>query len=467
MISRCLVLLLAVASLGADDPKVVLGRIAFGSCLDQDKAQPVWDGVLAYKPDLFIFAGDNIYGDSDDMAVLRGKYKQLGEQKGYQAVLKMCPVVATWDDHDYGANDAGANFKMRDESQQVFLDFFGAPRNDPRRSRKGVYDSYIFGPPDKSVQVILLDTRYHRGPLRKRGKVSAAEGPYEANFDKSTTILGEEQWKWLGEELKKPARLRLIVSSIQVVSQDHGWEKWANMPHERDRLFKLLQETKANGVVLLTGDRHLAELSVADVGLGYPLFDLTASGMNQGFPRFRMPEANRHRVYGMSHGNHFGTITVDWSKPDPELRLQIRDEAGDVALQEKIGLDVLKPGLMKSQAAAAEAKGVTLDGQPADEALIKKLLDKEVTLEMPVVLTGQNKTGTLIFLNSSKGRDNPLGFTVVIPKKVADQMKADGIADPRVHFGGKTIRVVGPLTMFQDRPQIMLPAASSISLKKE
>ena len=58
-----------------------------------------------------------------------------------------------------------------------------------------------------------------------------------------------------------------------------------NFPHERERLYKLLRDTRAGGVVLLSGDRHLAELSVTDAGLGYPLFDLTSSGLNQGSPK--------------------------------------------------------------------------------------------------------------------------------------------------------------------------------------
>jgi alkaline phosphatase D len=40
-----------------------LSRIAFGSCADQVKPQPIWDAILTYQPELFIFAGDNVYGD--------------------------------------------------------------------------------------------------------------------------------------------------------------------------------------------------------------------------------------------------------------------------------------------------------------------------------------------------------------------------------------------------------------------
>ena len=51
-------------------------KIAFGSCASQDKAQPIWDTVIAENPDLFLFIGDNIYGDTGDMSVMEEKYSQ-------------------------------------------------------------------------------------------------------------------------------------------------------------------------------------------------------------------------------------------------------------------------------------------------------------------------------------------------------------------------------------------------------
>src|SRR5262249_38225405 len=146
--------------------------------------------------------------------------------------------------------------------------------------------------------------------------------------DEKKTILGEAQWQWLEKQLRAPAELRLLCSSIQLVPEDHGYEKWMNLPLERARLFKLLQATKANGVVVLSGDRHLAELSAMDAGIGYPLFDLTSSGLNQGYTRgWRKLEANRHRVMTMNVGNNFGLVTIDWGAKNPVVSLQIRDES--------------------------------------------------------------------------------------------------------------------------------------------
>jgi len=126
-----------------------LSRIAFGSCAKQDQPQPIWESVVAMKPQLFLFIGDNIYGDTEDMAVLKQKWDLLGAQPGYQKLKQTCPVLATWDDHDYGANDAGADYAKKRESQQLFQDFFDVPKDSPRRKQEGVYHAEVFGPPGK------------------------------------------------------------------------------------------------------------------------------------------------------------------------------------------------------------------------------------------------------------------------------------------------------------------------------
>jgi len=129
----------------AAEPPVV-SRIAFGSCVNQDKPQPIWDAVVDTKPQHFVFLGDNIYADTEDMEVMKAKYALLGKQPGYIKLKATCPIHATWDDHDYGANDGGAEYPKKKESQQVFLDFFEVPKDDPRRTREGVYSSTVFGP---------------------------------------------------------------------------------------------------------------------------------------------------------------------------------------------------------------------------------------------------------------------------------------------------------------------------------
>ncbi len=192
-----------------------LTRIAFGSCAKESKEQPIWEAILARKPELFLFLGDNIYGDTRDMAVLREKYGQLAAKPGFQKLKATTPLVAIWDDHDFGENDAGGDYPMKAESRQLFLEFWGEPANSPRRDRDGVYAAYVFGPRGKRVQVIMPDLRYNRTPILPvdlagakyedwaRQKADAGQpvpGPYARNPDPSAPMFGERQWQWLEQQ---------------------------------------------------------------------------------------------------------------------------------------------------------------------------------------------------------------------------------------------------------------------------
>lgn len=454
-----LVIAQCAASGFAADTTKPLQRIAFGSCAEQDRPLPIWDAIVASKPELFLFLGDNIYGDTQDMEVLRAKYAKLAAMPGYQKLVKACPILATWDDHDYGVNDGGDSYPKRVESQAIFLDFFGIPKDSPRRKQEGVYHAEVFGPEGKRVQVIMLDARYFRSPLKKKAKFEKGVGPYLPDNDPQTTMLGEKQWQWLEQQLRVPAEVRIIGSSVQVVAEDHGWEKWMNFPQQRARLYDLIRDTKAAGIIFLSGDRHLAELSVMDGGVGYPLYDLTSSGLNQGFKKWRPQEVNGHRVGTMNFGNNSGLITIDWDRTDPLISLQIRDEEGDIVLQQKIPLSLLQPGrigVKKAQAARLpNGKALTL-------AMIKEMVDKNCTIEMEVRGTGMS--ATMIFLNSAESRFDQDNFTIVLDKAAQERLKAGGIADPRKHYAGKTVRVTGTLTLFRDQPQIVIANPAHIEI---
>ncbi len=325
------------------DAEPALQRIAFGSCADPRKPLPVFDTIIRHKPDLMIFVGDNVYADTVKERRIRRTYKVLGKHPAFRRLQSVCPILATWDDHDYGLNDSGAEHPGKAGSQRAFMDFWQVPQDSPRRTREGVYGAQVFGPEGRRVQVILLDTRYHRSPLTRRPERDSSRyaGRYLPNPDPAVTVLGEAQWAWLSEQLTKPADLRLIVSSIQFIAEDHGWETWAMFPAERTRLIELIQETQANGVVFLSGDRHHAEFSRLDDDAPYPIYDLTSSGLNKS--GLEKDEPNRHRVGNRYHLTNFGLITVDWESSPPAIAMQIIDPRGDVRIEHHTNLAELTP----------------------------------------------------------------------------------------------------------------------------
>ncbi len=319
-----------------------VSRVLFGSCIKQEQPTPILSKILAADPDVFIFLGDNIYADTDDMQVMREKYAKLQAQAGFMDLMRTTRVLATWDDHDYGVNDGGAEYARRDQSQQLFVDFWEDPLDSPRRHRPGVYQAYSFGPAGQRLQVILLDTRYFRGPLT-RGEQRVG-GPYRADPDSESTMLGTAQWEWLEQQLRQPAEFRIIASSIQCVAQDAGQETWANLPAERRRLFQLIDDTEAEGVVIISGDRHWAELSVERRETPYPIYDLTSSSLNQPHPR-GTPTDNALRADPTTyHHENFGLLSIDWQSDDPSLSMHIIDLDGQSRLSRTLKRSQLTRG---------------------------------------------------------------------------------------------------------------------------
>lgn len=306
-------------------------KIAFGSCLKQWQPQPVWQGILSTQADAFIFAGDNVYTDvgfyrlKSEPQRIGDAYQELAESAEFQQFKKQMPqLFATWDDHDYGQNDAGADYQYKEASKQYFLDFFQIPKNAPETTRPGVYSVKYIEQADKRVQIILLDTRTFRSPLVK-GNTSAhcTNKHWGKNTDPQATMLGDAQWHWLEKQLQKPADFRILVSSIQVIPEEHCWEKWANFPVERERLFKLISKTQVHNLVLVSGDRHLGEISKLPSASPQPeIYEITASGLNSAMTREAAKhEPNRFRVIEENvRQDHFGLITLQTDQVVLELK---------------------------------------------------------------------------------------------------------------------------------------------------
>ena len=330
-------------------------RIAFGSCARQDKPQPIWDAVLASEPDLFVFLGDNIYGDTRDPTVLRAKYAQLAAQPGFKRLRERVPVLATWDDHDFGENDAGADYPMKEESRRIFCDFWGEPADSPRRRRDGIYHAVEYGAAGQRLQILLPDLRFNRTPIRTRDLDGSTyknwstrleregrevPGPYDREPDAKASMLGERQWQWLESELAKPADLRIFASSLQVVADFPGWEAWINYAQDHQRLIDTLRRQRASGLLCISGDTHYAEFSRLEVNVPYPLWDFTSSGLTETWP---VTPPNARRVTDVLREANFGLLQIDWQGSRTQLEVEVRDVGGKVRLAQTLALSDLQP----------------------------------------------------------------------------------------------------------------------------
>lgn len=321
-IAACLLLLASTGAGSAQSPppaRDLLTRIAFGSCASQDLPQPIWAAIMAYRPELFIFTGDNVYGDivdnktvGDDLVLqaMAGAYAKSETLPGYSALRKEVPHLAVWDDHDYGKNDGGADFVHKDAAQKLFADFWKLAPDDPRRTRPGLYHAHTFGPAGKRVQVILLDTRYFRSPLKPTDQRGAkGRERYVPDDSPDKTMLGAAQWAWLEGVLREPAEVRLIVSSVQALADGHGYERWGNLPRERQRLLELIGKTQGRSIVL-SGDRHIGAIYKSELPGGDALHDITASGLTHAFAG--ADEIGPNRIGPLFGAPNFGTVDIDW-----------------------------------------------------------------------------------------------------------------------------------------------------------
>ena len=320
-------------------------RIAFGSCARQSKDQPILDTIVGAKPDLMVYLGDNIYADTERPMRMRRRYWRLASKPEFQRLRSAVPTVATWDDHDYGRNNAGSELESKAESKAQFLDFWHTPKDAPERSRPGIYTHHRFASQGRIVQLIMLDTRWFRGPLlenpprRHRAYDAPYKNEYQPDEDTKLTLLGAEQWAWLGERLREPADLRIIASSIQFGHSYNGYESWNNMPAERVRMQRLIADSGSDGVVFLSGDVHWGEISVLPPDIaGYPLFDVTSSGLTQ---LWKSTEFNDNRVGSVVTEEHFGLLEIDWETPDPRIGMRLIGLDGRILVQTSTTLSKL------------------------------------------------------------------------------------------------------------------------------
>lgn len=304
-------------------PRGPLTSIAVSSCSNEDRPAPLYSDILVAKPDLLLMVGDNVYGsakpDDPELSDLRAAYTTMAANPDFTKLASQIPHLAVWDDHDFGKNDAGGDFAYKALAQRMFNSFWNIPAASPLRSREGIYREVKIGPAGRRVQIIILDTRYFRDPLRltdqrnSPGRERYIPHPFESKAD----ILGPAQWAWLESVLKQPADVRIVVSSIQVVADGHGWERWSQFPAAQDRLYRLIETSGAKGVVFVSGDRHLGAINKFTPASSYPLFDLTASAINtsswqQGRPTDN-GEGGSFRLGPSYTPPNYGMVRIDWS----------------------------------------------------------------------------------------------------------------------------------------------------------
>ncbi len=332
------------------DTEKPISAIVFGSCYaPQLESNGIWNGIQQVSPDLLLLIGDNVYQSEEksepELVELREAYSLLASDKEFKKIRASIPVLSVWDDHDYGLNDAGGDWPIKTYSERLFEDVWAIPVNDPRRSREGIYHAQTIGPVGQQVQIIILDTRFFRSPLKATDEKKPGKERYIPDDDPSKTMLGKAQWQWLGEQLSEPADIRILVSSVQVISEGHGFEAWKMLPIERQKLYQMIDESKANGVVFISGDRHFGGFYREHDGLPYPITEVTSSPLNIPLKGDAVGQAfdeqGPKRLGPIYTQPNFGHIQIDWQSGSIEF--QLRDTNSQTIKSETIRISDLQP----------------------------------------------------------------------------------------------------------------------------
>ncbi|MDB4438462.1 hypothetical protein N9195_02625 [bacterium] len=192
-------------------PKASLQRIAFGSCAKHWQPQPIWDAVIGKKPDLFVFLGVNIYGDTDGRTAwlvskgqMAGEWNSLADKPEFQRARFAMPFMATWDNHDYGSHAEGGELPVKEDVKEVFLNFFEEPEDSPRWKRSGfMMPKYLVRQENECRSFRSIQSSFKKDPTPKDERTKLGKvGGYLPDLDSGKTHLGKEQWSWLKSELE-------------------------------------------------------------------------------------------------------------------------------------------------------------------------------------------------------------------------------------------------------------------------
>ena len=322
-ITHFLLSVLISINLYANQEIVTLG---FGSCLHQDRSMAILNTIEKKELDLFMFIGDNVYGDQEDgeLDKLIRTYKQ--QYNNLEDFLKNVSTEFIWDDHDFGLNDGGSNYRYKDTAKELFLETWQIPKNDPRRQRDGLYFDKMVEKNGLKIHLIFLDNRTFKSEWKLTDEFNK-EGKerYVEDFNPEKTLLGKKQWSWLKDKLKVDSNIKIILSSLQILSLGHGWESWDKFPLERSRFFNLIDESNVSNFFILSGDRHRGGFYQFKTADNKNIYEFTSSSLNLPIP-FNTEEEGPLRIGSTYRKANFGVVRIF----EDEVVMELTSHTGEV-----------------------------------------------------------------------------------------------------------------------------------------
>jgi alkaline phosphatase D len=281
----------------------------------------IFETMAKTPADFNIWLGDNWYYREVDYSSVWGLKYRASHDRAIPIVQKLMasmPQFAIWDDHDFGPNDAGKNYIFKNESRNIFNDYWLNPNSG--ENHEGVYTMMNYG----DVDFFLLDDRFFRSDVLMPDSINNL-----TNEDKD--YFGKKQLDWLKNNLSfSKATFKIIVTGNQVLNPINNYECLTHYPKEYNDLIGFLTNQKINGVVFLTGDRHHSEVIEMPRPNAYPLYDITVSPLTSGVGKVSGKELdNPFRVANtLIEAQNFGKISFFGNKGNRTMKVDFIDKNG-------------------------------------------------------------------------------------------------------------------------------------------
>lgn len=282
----------------------------------------IFSAMAKEKAEFMLWTGDVWYTREVDYYSKWGLWyraHQARKMPEIQSFIKSMPQWAMWDDHDYGPNDIGSSYVLKEESRKVFMSYF--PNVSYGENGQGIYTMNSYG----DLDLFMLDDRWWRTSERIYDSIRGIPNP-------AKVVLGEQQMKWLKNALAySSATFKIIVFGSQVLNPVSDFDRFANFPVEYNELMKFIHEQRLSGIIFLTGDRHHSEIIKVNRPDAYPLYDITISPLTSGTHVFADKEKNNpYRVAGVDQKQNYGKITVAGGKGERTLKVEMKGLTGEV-----------------------------------------------------------------------------------------------------------------------------------------
>jgi len=299
------------------------------------KDSSILETMAKEKSAFMLWTGDNWYTREVDYYSEWGLWYRAHrdrKQPVLQKLLSAMPHYATWDDHDYGPNDIGKSYVLKETSRNIFMKYFCNPSFG--ENGQGIYTMFSWGDAD----FFITDNRWFRSEERMKDSINGKPNPEKR-------MLGTQQMEWLKNALLfSNATFKIIVVGSQVLNSVSPYNKWSDFPVEYNEMMNFLTENKINGVLFLTGDRHHTEIIKLERPGTYTLYDITVSPLTSGTHKFGGPEANNpFRVFGLDEKQNYARISINGKRNDRKFSVEFLGVNG-----EKLGVWGIKESELKT-----------------------------------------------------------------------------------------------------------------------